>query len=222
MSFEIDDVSVPRSEYIQSLSSGRRTSAFPTITKLLTSFMHGPSHPVYASLYFGHGLMLTPRVQIRDFPQFLNELAQCLRPGGVLVIGDGELQLYDEDRRAIAYSQPQSSSTQRLFFATYNAMKNRGGSVDSPYMSPTWLRGVESLTDVGWQKEFIPIGPWIYGKGLATNIVRRPKLKLATNTGSEGERLLAEMLRRNTLGFISGMGPLLLRYGNPSRARHAA
>ncbi|THG99963.1 hypothetical protein EW026_g2493 [Hermanssonia centrifuga] len=80
----------------------------------------------------------------------------------------------------------------RMFFAAYNAMKTKGGSIDSPSMSPTWLRGVDTLTDVGWDKTFIPIGPWIYG--------------------NEQERVLAEMLRKNCLAYISGMGPLLLRH----------
>lgn len=108
--------------------------------------------------------------QIRDFPTFLDELAQSLRPGGVLLLGDGEMQLYDEDQRPMSYADSTSSWIQRIFFASYNAMKTRGGSIDSPSMSPTWLRDINSLTDVGWAKVFIPIGPWIYSKPLVTSI----------------------------------------------------
>ena len=94
----------------------------------------------------------------------MNELAQSLRPSGVLLLGEGELQLYDEQKKPISFSEPNSSALHRIFFAAYNAMKNRGGSPDAPFMSPTWLRANDSLTDVGWHKEFIPIGPWIYGE----------------------------------------------------------
>ncbi|KAK7693742.1 hypothetical protein QCA50_003314 [Cerrena zonata] len=108
---------------------------------------------------------------IRDFPGLLNELAQVLRPGGVLLLGDGEMQLYDEHRKPISFAepgQPGFSWTHRVFFAGYNAMKNRGGNIDSPSMSPTWLRAIDSLTDVGWHKVFIPVGPWTYRKSLLT------------------------------------------------------
>ena len=104
--------------------------------------------------------------QVRDYPRFLNELAEVLRPGGVLLLGDGDMQVFDENKRPIAYAEeghPGFSWTQRIFFAAYNAMKNKGGSVDSPSMNPTWLREIKSFTDVGWHKVFIPIGPWCYG-----------------------------------------------------------
>ncbi|KAH8106814.1 S-adenosyl-L-methionine-dependent methyltransferase [Cristinia sonorae] len=133
---------------------------------------------------------------IRDYPWFLNELAEVLRPGGVLLLGDGDMQIFDETRQPIAYAeegQPGFSWTHRIFFAAYNAMKSKGGSVDSPSMNPTWLRAIDSLTDVGWDKVFIPMGPWCYA--------------------SERERVVAEMLRANALSYISGMGPLLLSEG---------
>ena len=89
----------------------------------------------------------------------------------MLVLGDGEMQLYDEERQPLQYSERDSSWTQRIFFAAYNAMRNRaGGSIDSHSMSPTWLRAVDSLTEVGWDKVFIPVGPWIYGENGGTTL----------------------------------------------------
>lgn len=82
----------------------------------------------------------------------------------MLILGDGEMQLYDDRKNPLSYSETTASWTQRVFFAGYNAMKNRGGCIDSPTMSPTWLRSIDSLTDVGWDKVFIPIGPWVYGE----------------------------------------------------------
>lgn len=118
--------------------------------------------------------------QIRDFPALLNELAQVLRPGGVLLLGDGEMQLYDEHRKPISFAepgQPGFSWTHRVFFAGYNAMKNRGGNIDSPSMSPTWLRAIESLTDVGWHKVFIPVGPWTY-REFSLHSLRYPEVTI--------------------------------------------
>ncbi|TBU35695.1 S-adenosyl-L-methionine-dependent methyltransferase [Dichomitus squalens] len=133
---------------------------------------------------------------IRDYPQLLEEFAQALRPGGVVIVGDGDLQLYDQYQQPLAYAEqgtPGFSWITRIFFATYNAMKNRGGNIDCPLMCPTWLRAIDSFTDVGWHKIFIPIGPWRYA--------------------DQRERVLAEMLREDCLRFISGMGPLLLSEG---------
>lgn len=125
--------------------------------------------PIYSSSLV-HALTFLN--QIKDYPAFLSDLAQTLRPGGMLVLGDGEMQLYDELRRPLAYSETDASWTQKLFFAGYNAMKNRGGHIDCPTMNPTWLRSIGSLTDVGWDKVFIPIGPWIYGEKCSTNFVQ--------------------------------------------------
>ncbi|KAI0797651.1 S-adenosyl-L-methionine-dependent methyltransferase [Abortiporus biennis] len=133
---------------------------------------------------------------IRDFPSLLNELADVLRPGGVILLGDGDMQLYDETMRPVPYSepgQPNFSYTHRIFFAAYNAMKNRGGSIDSASMSPTWLRAIDKFTDVGWHKVYIPMGPWIYV--------------------DERSRVVAEMLRQNVYSYISTLTPLLLSEG---------
>lgn len=74
------------------------------------------------------------------------------------------MQLYDEEKRPVSFTEATASWTERVFFASYNAMKTKGSSTDSASMSPTWLREIHSLTDVGWTKYFIPIGPWVYGK----------------------------------------------------------
>ncbi|KAI8989708.1 S-adenosyl-L-methionine-dependent methyltransferase [Trametes punicea] len=134
---------------------------------------------------------------IRDYPRFLEGLAEALRPGGVVIVGDGDMQLFDEWQQPLAYVEegtPGFSWTHRMFFAAYNAMKNRGGSIDSPSMCPTWLRAIDAYTDVGWHKVFIPIGPW------------RPN-------SSPRERLIAEMLREDCLRYIDGLTPLLLSEG---------
>ncbi len=154
--------------------------------------------------------------KIRDFPQFLEELAQALRPGGVVLLGDGEMQLYDEWQEPLAYSAQGSSDFSWLhsvFFAGYNAMKTRGGSVDSPSMNPTWLRNIDAFTDVGWHKVYIPLGPWRCG-GSSILLFPFPPLRvLMTPAGDERELLLAEMLREDCLRYIAGLGPYLLRYG---------
>lgn len=72
--------------------------------------------------------------QIRDYPKLLSELANVLRPGGVLLFADGEMQLYDAEKRPLPVAEPGEESfswTQRVFHATYNSMKTRGSQVVS-------------------------------------------------------------------------------------------
>lgn len=118
------------------------------------------------------------------------------------------MQLYDDQKQALPFIEPCVSATHRVFFAAYNAMKARGSCTDSPSMTPSWLRNVEALTDVGWHKVFIPIGPWMYGELLPIAVYYT---RHDASTANERERVLAEMLRSNTLAYISGMKPLLLR-----------
>ncbi|EPQ58002.1 S-adenosyl-L-methionine-dependent methyltransferase [Gloeophyllum trabeum ATCC 11539] len=134
---------------------------------------------------------------IHDFKGLLREFANALRPGGVLLLADGEMQLYDESKEPLAALEPGEPGftwTQKVFFAAYNAMKNRGGCIDSPTLTPRWLQEDGHFTNIGWNKIFVPIGPWV-------------------ETASPRERQMAEMMRTNTLTHINGMAPLLLSEG---------
>ena len=67
--------------------------------------------------------------QIRDFLKLLSELASVVRPQGVLLFADGDMQLYDEQQQPLPVSEPGEETfswTQRIFHAAYNAMKMRG------------------------------------------------------------------------------------------------
>lgn len=137
-------------------------------------------------------------------------MAQALRPYGILLLGDGDMQLFDEDENPISLveeGKPGFSWTHKVFFSAYTAMKNRGGNIDSPSMSPTWLRAMDSLTDVGWHKIFIPIGPWRYSESPKMLV----RLLSEHAPANQKEKVLAEMLRADCLSYIAGMAPLLLR-----------
>jgi len=71
--------------------------------------------------------------QIVNYPYFLRECCRMLRPGGVFLFADGDLQLYDENFEGLPVCEegdPDYSWLQRIFFATYNSMKNRGAHID--------------------------------------------------------------------------------------------
>jgi hypothetical protein len=76
----------------------------------------------------------TEILQIRDYLKLLSELASVVRPGGVLLFADGEMQLYDEHQQPLPVSEPGDelfSWTQLVFHAAYNSMKMRGSQVVS-------------------------------------------------------------------------------------------
>ncbi|KAF8590068.1 S-adenosyl-L-methionine-dependent methyltransferase [Ramaria rubella] len=129
---------------------------------------------------------------IRDYPSLLCELASVVRPGGVLLFADGEMQLYDEHQQPLPVSEPGDelfSWTQRVFHATYNSMKTRGSQVDTPSLLPLWLSRMDEVHNVGWLKIFIPLGPW--------------------KKSDPREEALSDMLRTNALMHMMGMRPLL-------------
>jgi len=129
---------------------------------------------------------------IRDFQSLLYELADVVRPGGVLLFADGEMQLYDENKQPLPIAEPGEESfswTQLVFHATYNSMKTRGSQVDTPALLPLWLSRMDQLENVGSLRIFIPVGPW--------------------RKGDAREEALSDMLRTNALMHIAGMRPLL-------------
>jgi len=136
---------------------------------------------------------------IRDYSDLLVELANAVRPGGMLLFADGEMQLYDEHKQPLPVAEPGDelfSWTQRVFHATYNAMKSRGSQVDTPSLLPIWLSRMDNLENIGSLKIFIPLGPW--------------------RKGDPREEALSEMLRTNGLMHMAGMKPLLLEEGYSS------
>ncbi|KAF8512272.1 S-adenosyl-L-methionine-dependent methyltransferase [Gautieria morchelliformis] len=131
-------------------------------------------------------------VGIRDFLKLLSELASVVRPGGVLLFADGEMQLYDEQQQPLPVAEPGEepfSWTQLVFHATYNSMKTRGSQVDTSSLLPLWLSRMEELENAGSQKIFIPLGPW--------------------RKGDPREEAVSDMLRTNALMHLMGMRPLL-------------
>jgi len=63
---------------------------------------------------------------IYDYCSFLYNVAQVMRPGGVLLLVKGDLQLYDENLQplvAVEEGAPGFSGAQTLFTAAYSCFK---------------------------------------------------------------------------------------------------
>ncbi|KAF9520151.1 hypothetical protein BS47DRAFT_846792 [Hydnum rufescens UP504] len=139
---------------------------------------------------------------IRDFPQFIHEMVQCLKPGGILLIVEGDLQLYGEDFEPMeAKFSPESSGSwmNRLLFETYSCAKFRGSAMDAGRFLLTWLQQNQELENEQGRKIFTPIGPWLRG-----------------DTEAETGRLMfiGELMRQNSKEFVRGWKPMLLEEGS--------
>lgn len=133
---------------------------------------------------------------ICDFQYFLRECSRMLRPGGIFLLADGDLQLYDDNFEGLSVCEeddPGYSWLQRIFFATYNSMKNRGAAIDAMTLAPRWAREIPDFENVETQDIFIPVGPWIQGD-------RRVELA-------------SDLIRRDACLVIAGMKPMLLSEG---------
>ncbi|KAG8976990.1 endoplasmic reticulum retention protein [Tulasnella sp. 425] len=134
---------------------------------------------------------------IKDFDTFLYNMAEILRPGGVLILGSGDPQFYDENVEPlpiVSEGQPRFRWIQRVFAAVYSAYKGTGAIVDWPR---TWHKLIEGNPNyehvTTWQMK-MPLGPWPQG------------LSMEHKRGSI-------LLRNNLINILGSFTPLLLQDG---------
>ncbi|EJD54030.1 S-adenosyl-L-methionine-dependent methyltransferase [Auricularia subglabra TFB-10046 SS5] len=133
---------------------------------------------------------------IIDYPFFLRECARMLRPGGVFLFADGDLQLYNERFEALAAceeGEEDYSWLQRIFFATYNSMKNRGAHIDGMTLAPKWIKEIPDFEDVCTQDIYIPVGSWLKGDSRV--------------------EVVSDLIRKDACLVIAGMKPMLMSEG---------
>ncbi|QRV74817.1 hypothetical protein RhiJN_17527 [Ceratobasidium sp. AG-Ba] len=136
---------------------------------------------------------------VTDFKSFVNDMGLCLRPGGVILIVEGDLQLcsYTREPQEIAYGDgdPNKSWMARMLWEAFTTMKSRGSHVDANIKLHGWLCENPLFQDEDWAKIFSPIGPWERGRTAAET------RKLET---------IGELMRQNSLAFVRALKPLLL------------
>lgn len=139
---------------------------------------------------------------VADFKDFINDMGLCLRPGGIILVVEGDLQLFSHTRepQEIAYGDgdPNKSWMARMLFEAFNTMKARGSHIDANINLYSWLCQNPLFQDEDWAKIFAPIGPWERGR---TAVETR---KLET---------VGELMRQNALAFVRALKPLLLSEG---------
>ncbi|KAG9127539.1 hypothetical protein FRC07_012555 [Ceratobasidium sp. 392] len=136
---------------------------------------------------------------VTDFKEFINDMGLCLRPGGIILVVEGDLQLYsylrEPQEHAYGDGNPDKSWMARMLFEAFTTMKGRGSHVDANIKIYGWLCENQLFQDEDWEKIFSPIGPWERGRTEAET------RKLET---------IGELMRQNSLSFVRALKPLLL------------
>ncbi|KAI5123372.1 hypothetical protein M0805_001793 [Coniferiporia weirii] len=141
---------------------------------------------------------------VKDFEGFVHEAAKCVRPGGVLLFTEGNLEMQNEQMTgqepAFGDGGPGQSWLARATFEAYNLMKGRGSYVDAGLMLERWMQSCPDLTDVHSQEMWTPIGPWKRG-----------------STPEETQRLqmIGTLMRQNMKEFVRSCRPMFVATGFP-------
>jgi hypothetical protein len=107
---------------------------------------------------------LTLGAQIKDYTALLRDLTDTLRPGGVLLLADGNLNLLDSNRVPMALvpeDDPTFNWVHKVFFTAYNGMKERGAQMDPGLMAPKWISEIEELEGMESRTYVVPVGAWL-------------------------------------------------------------
>ncbi|CAE7204455.1 unnamed protein product [Rhizoctonia solani] len=139
---------------------------------------------------------------VANFKEFIHDMGLCLRPGGLILAIEGDLQLFSPTRepQEIAYGDGDRSKSwmARMLFEAFTTMKARGSHVDANVNLYNWVCQDPLFEDEDWAKVFSPIGPWERGRTAAeTN-----KLQI-----------IGELMRQNSLAFVRALKPLLISEG---------
>ncbi|KAG9019225.1 hypothetical protein FRB90_005056 [Tulasnella sp. 427] len=135
---------------------------------------------------------------IADYPSFLEDSIQTLRPGGMFQSIECDLQLFDEQLFPITAEYEDQSGfcwTQRLCVAAREAMGRRGSGIHAGPHIHRWMKGMDDVwAETEENVVYIPIGPW-------------------TNDHTERGRYIAELMCEDFFQFMNSVRPLLLTAG---------
>ncbi|KAH8116984.1 S-adenosyl-L-methionine-dependent methyltransferase [Phellopilus nigrolimitatus] len=141
---------------------------------------------------------------VKDFERFVHEAAKCVRPGGVLLFMEGNLEIQNEQmtgqEAAFGDAAPGQSWLARSTFEAYNLMKARGSYVDAGMMLERWMLSCRDLTDVQSREIWTPVGPWKTGSTL-----------------EETQRLemVGQLMRQNMKEYVRSCKPMFVATGYP-------
>ncbi|TDL14521.1 hypothetical protein BD410DRAFT_903020 [Rickenella mellea] len=166
-----------------------------------TQFNKGLSH-YYESFDIVHSRSTANGM--KDFDWFIMEAAQCLKPGGMLLIAEGSTELLDHNKQIqkMAFGQggPGESWMARSLFECYNTMKRRGSSIDACTRQYEVMHACSLLTDVGTKVTLVPVGPWERG---------------STPEETRQKEIMGVLMRSVFTELVRSLRPLFISEGYP-------
>ncbi|KAG9048510.1 hypothetical protein FS837_012700 [Tulasnella sp. UAMH 9824] len=143
-----------------------------------------------------HMSCITPGIE--NYRKLMDEAAECLRPGGVYLTVEGDMNVHDENGDLVPElneGDPGFTWTLRLVYAVREAMRARGPGNDNATKIYAFLQDQGPIwKTIGQKVIYIPVGPW------------EEKM-------SDKDRLTSEMMRQNFLRMVRSVRPLLLSFG---------
>ncbi|KZV87388.1 S-adenosyl-L-methionine-dependent methyltransferase [Exidia glandulosa HHB12029] len=138
---------------------------------------------------------------VREYPVLVRELWKCLRPGGMVVTGEGDLQVYNEQKVLAEFRKdndddPTHSWLARLLHEVLSLNKRRSAT-SIGWQLKEILQDDGGFEDVNYKRRYAPIG-WA-GDGSI----------------EQGEHV-GRMMRKNCYDFVRAWRPLLLMNGFPA------
>ncbi|TDL26101.1 S-adenosyl-L-methionine-dependent methyltransferase [Rickenella mellea] len=139
---------------------------------------------------------------IKDFEWFVNEAARCLKPGGILLMIEGSVEMLNSNKepQEVAWGDdtPGQSWMARTLFECYNTMKRRGSSIDAAWRLYDLMHKCPLLDEVQTKINLIPVGPWEVGK---------------TPDEDREKRIVGILMRQVFTELVRALQPLFLTEG---------
>ncbi|KAG8875873.1 hypothetical protein FRB97_004668 [Tulasnella sp. 331] len=156
---------------------------------------------------------------INDFNGFLYEVAQTIRPHGILILCLGDPQFVTEDLVPFPVTEPGEEGftwLQKLLYHVYKAFHHRGNyGIDSSIHWKRWLLSNPNYENIQVFDYYIPAGPWKQG---VEDGQPRPHWSHWLNSLivlglNETDSWVAEAVKINMMHVFEAYTPLLLTDG---------
>ncbi|EJD53301.1 S-adenosyl-L-methionine-dependent methyltransferase [Auricularia subglabra TFB-10046 SS5] len=148
---------------------------------------------------------------VRDYEEFIEECVRCLRPGGVLLLVEGDMTLFGEDLRPFPLAGLQTEARE--------AMKLRGSSMGSGGKFRAFLGRRTDLVNVGCAEVFTNVGPWKKGAFVYCAVEGPYNVRLGPTTEATAHyNLIGGLMRQNARAFVRSLRIFLIQTGfSPER-----
>ncbi|KAL5532760.1 hypothetical protein ACEPAF_4534 [Sanghuangporus sanghuang] len=141
---------------------------------------------------------------VADFEGFIHEATKCVRPGGILLYTEGNLEMYNEkgtaQEPAFGDGAPGQSWLARATFEAYNLMKSRGSAIDAGRFLGRWMESCPMLREVQYREILTPIGPWKKG---------------STQEETQRLQMMGTLMRQNMKEYVRSCQPMFVATGYP-------